>query len=107
MLTDALKMAAQSTVPNKQGRGRQRWVTEVILNEMEEKRKCKGINQERNRLLNMEIKDFVRLKKRGFCHKNALKLKGLKGEILKPCLRLSEKRGLSEEKLSRIGVVTF
>ena len=55
-LTEALKTAAESTVPNRRRRGRQRWMTEEILNKMEERRGCKSIDPERYRILDEAIK---------------------------------------------------
>ena len=52
----ALVEPAKEKVPKQERRGRQRWMTEEILNKMEEKRAIKERNPQRYEELNLEIR---------------------------------------------------
>ena len=55
-LQKALNDPAKEMVPKTERRGRQRWMTEGILDKMEEKRKCKESNPPRYEELEQEIR---------------------------------------------------
>ena len=78
-LSDALTITAQNIIPNEQRRGRRRWMTEEILEKMEERRRFKTVNQEIYRQLDREIKRECKITKERWLNEKCLQAEELDG----------------------------
>ena len=82
-MTEDLTVIAQNTVPNEQRRERRRWMTEEILEKVEERRKCKTMNQKRYRELDNEIKRECSFTKEIWLNKKCVQVEQLEGRYTK------------------------
>ena len=75
-----------NTVPTEQRIEKRRWKTEEILENIEVRRRCKTVNQERYRQLNNEIKRDCSVTKERWLNKKCAHVDNWKEEVQENCL---------------------